>query len=137
MSSTAVLKNIRISGGVDIEAVARAAGLSVEDVQQLEDTQNGTFENLNRVTKAMGAEIMLMYVDGVIIDNSRDVILTLLEHYGVWTELLKLPSTINYTVVFQMRLYTMGQRQYLTAHAVDTVAKALNFEIVFVKRVRG
>lgn len=136
MSSAAYLKNIREKVGISVEEVAKNAGISVEEARTVEDTQNGTFENLNKMTVAMGAEIMLMYTDGVILDNGRDPIGILLEHQGVWTEVLKLPTKVNYSVVFQMRLYTLGQRQYLSAAAVDAACKALNFELVFVKRVK-
>jgi transcriptional regulator with XRE-family HTH domain len=136
-TSVETLKRIRENAGASLEEIAQAADLPVEALRELEDTQNGTYETLNRVTKAMGAEIMLMYTDGVILDNARDPIITLLEHHGVWTELLKLPSQVPYTVEFQMRLYTMGQRQFLTAHAVDAAARALNFEVVFVRRVQS
>lgn len=136
-SSSSVVKMIRENANLTRAELAERAGITEQDLTLLEDSDSGTFENLCKIVAAMGAETALLYKDGVFLNSPKDPIRLLLEHDDIYTKGLGLPSRINPTVSFQMYLYAIGQKQFLTTAAVDRACDNLNFALVFIKRVKG
>lgn len=135
-SSSSIIKMVRENARLTRAELAERAGITEQDLVALEDGDSGTFENVCKLIAAMGAETALLYKDGVFFDSMKDPVQLILEADDIYTKALGLPSRLNPTVSFQMQLYVLGQKQFLTAAAVDRACDNLNFALVFIKRVK-